>query len=307
MDPLTIMMLAQLAPAAINLGKSGVQAYQAKQLGKTPRPTYEIPQAVQEATNNAKYVAGMTQLPGQNIMEDRLGRNTSNALADLKEVSNSPSQLGANLAKVYGNQMNAENNLGIQAGQNWMNNQGLLRNQLTQLGQAQNYQFDYNKNQPYQNNMAARSALKEGSFRNLSAGVGDLSKSGTALAAYLAAKQASEGGADGSEEMGKNNFSGGISGNNGANEGSRMDMNAALSMGGDGASGAYQYVDPNAIDNLQSNYGTNYKDKPYDFNYDYQAPANTNVGGNTNGGVDINALLQMIQMMQNPNSEYIRG
>lgn len=299
MDPITLMMLAQLAPAAINLGKSGVQAYQAKQLGKTPRPTYQIPQAVNEATNNARYLAGMTQLPGQNLMEDRLGRNTSNALADLKEVSNSPSQLGANLAKVYGNQMNAENNLGIQAGQNWMNNQSLLRNQLGALGNAQNYQFDYNQNQPYQAKMAASSALREGAFRNLSAGVGDISKSGTALAAYLAAKKASEGEDEG-DGMGGATNQFGIGHENGV----KTDMNQALSMGGDGASGSYQYVDPNAMNDLNTNYGSNYKDKPFDSGYDYQMPNTNTVGGNASGGVDMNAFLQLLQMLKNPNSEY---
>lgn len=292
------MMLSQLAPAAINLTKAGIQGYKANQLGKTPRPTYEIPQAIQEATNSARYQAGMTQLPGQNLMEDRLGRNTSNALADLKEVSNSPSQLGANLAKVYGSQMNAENDLVIKAGQNWMNNQSLLRNQLGALGNAQNYQFDYNQNQPYQNNMAARSALKEGSFRNLSAGVGDLSKTGTAYAAYLAAKGENEGDSPDNISSSKGSMGGGggesntgVSGSDGSN---RVDMNQAISMGGDGASGAYQYIDPNSLNDLNNNYGSTYKNNTSSTNYDYQVPS---TGNSSNGGFDMNTLMQLMQML----------
>lgn len=300
MDPISLMLLSQLVPAAINLTKAGVQGYKANQLGKTPRPAYEIPQAIQEATNSARYQAGMTRLPGQNIMEDRLGRTTSNALGDLKEVSNSPSQLGANIAKVYGNQMNAENNLGIKAGENWQNNQGLLRSQLGQLGRYQDYQFDYNQNQPYQAKMAASSALREGAFRNLSAGVGDISKTGTALAAYMAAKKASEG------EQEDNGMGGATNQFGLGHESPSMHMDAALSMGGDGATESRQYVDPNQMYDLQNNYGTNYKDKPYDFNYDYQAPSNTNAGGNAGGGVDMNAFLQMLQMLKNPNYEYTR-
>jgi len=276
MDPISLMLLSQLAPAAINLTKAGVQGYKANQLGKTPRPTYEIPQAIQEATNSARYQAGMTRLPGQNIMEDRLGRTTSNALGDLKEVSNSPSQLGANIAKVYGNQMNAENTLGIQAGQNWQNNQGLLRSQLGQLGRYQDYQFDYNQNQPYQAKMAASSALREGAFRNLSAGVGDISKTGTALAAYLAAKKASEDdGTNGVEDARKNT----------------MDMNMALSMGGDGASEDVQSIDSGAMDDLTNTYGANYKQTNSGF--DYQYPPQTGTGDSPN----LLALLELYKRM----------
>lgn len=303
MDPISLMLLSQLVPAGINLVKAAHQNSLANDLN-TKRPYYEIPKAIQEATNSAKYQAGMTQLPGQNIMEDRLGRTTSNALADLKNVSNNPSQLGANIAKVYGNQMNAENNLGIKAAENWQNNQGLLRNQLGQLGRYQDYQFDYNQNQPYQNNMAARSALKEGAFRNLTAGVKDLAATGVGLANYNAAN-------GGKTEGPQTGFATEVTPTKtpltSFNIPVKTTMASALSMGGDGATQSSQYVDPNQMYDLQNNYGTNYKDKPYDFNYDYQAPANNATGGNAGGGVDMNAFLQMLQMLKNPNYEYTNG
>lgn len=295
MDPLTMMILSQAIPAGINLAKAAHQNNLAKNLNQN-RPYYEIPKAITEATNNAKYQAGMTMLPGQNLLEDRLGRNTSNAIADIKNVSTNPSQLGANIAKVYGNQMNAENNLGVQAAQNWSSNQGLLRNQLNALGNYQNQQFEYNQNQPYQAAMAAKSALKEGAFRNLTSAGKDLGAIGVGIANYNMANGGN------TQTNGVDNVNSGV----GAN---KMDMNQAISMGGDGASGSYQYVDPNAINDLNTNYGTGYKDKPYDFNYDYQFPqgGTTNTGTNANGGVDMNAFLQMLQMLKNPNFQYTNG
>lgn len=167
--PLALMLAAQAIPTAINLGKSIVQGKQAKKLAETPRPEFSIPQGVIDAVNNAKYVASMRELPGQNLMEGRIGQNLSRGIADLKNVASSPAELSTNIARMYSGSNNAINDIGLAAGQNWLNNQAGLRQALGQLGQYQDKQWQINKFQPYQNNMAASAALREGSFRNLSA------------------------------------------------------------------------------------------------------------------------------------------
>lgn len=170
MIPMALMLAAQAIPTAINLGKSYVQGRQAKQLIKdNPRPNYEIPQALQEAVQQARYIAGMRELPGQNLMEQRLGKNLGTGVAELKNVSANPSDLASNIARLYSGQNDSINDLNMAAGQNWLNNQEGLREALSQLSKQQAFQWDVNKFQPYQNAMAAASALKEGSFRNLSA------------------------------------------------------------------------------------------------------------------------------------------
>lgn len=81
---LALALAAQAIPTAINLGKSFVQGQQAKKLSQTPRPKYSIPQGLQDAVQQARYIAGMRELPGQNLMEQRLGANLGTGVSELK-------------------------------------------------------------------------------------------------------------------------------------------------------------------------------------------------------------------------------
>jgi hypothetical protein len=164
------MLAAQAIPTAINLAQAISQKKKANEFAKTQRPQYEIPQGVLDAVNQSKYLASMRELPGQNLMEGRLGQNTAKGIAEMKNVAANPADLASNVARMYGAQNDAMNNIGIQAGQNWLGQQGQLNQSLNRLGQYQQQQWDYNKNQPYQNAMAASSALNEGAFRNAMAG-----------------------------------------------------------------------------------------------------------------------------------------
>jgi hypothetical protein len=60
------------------------------------------------------------------------------------------------------------------ASQQWLRNQGMLSDVLGNVGTYRDKEFDYNMNQPYQNNMAAASALREGSYRNVQSASQDL-------------------------------------------------------------------------------------------------------------------------------------
>jgi len=164
------MLAAQAIPTAINLAQAISQKKKANEFAKTQRPQYEIPQGVLDAVNQSKYLASMRELPGQNLMEGRLGQNTAKGIAEMKNVAANPADLASNVARMYGAQNDAMNNIGIQAGQNWLGQQGQLNQALNRLGQYQQQQWDYNQNQPYQNAMAAASALREGAFRNAMAG-----------------------------------------------------------------------------------------------------------------------------------------
>jgi hypothetical protein len=167
--PLAIMAAAQAIPFVINTAKGISQGYKAKQLAKTPRPEYQIPDALIKSVNNAKYISSMRELPGQNLMEGRIGQNLSRGIQDLKDVSSSPAELAANVSRMYSGSNNAINDIGMAAGQNWLNNQAGFRQALGQLAGAQDRQWQINKFDPYANDMAASAALREGAFRNISA------------------------------------------------------------------------------------------------------------------------------------------
>jgi hypothetical protein len=171
MDPITMMMIAQAAPAAINLIKSGVQGIQANRLSKRGRPQYQIPQAEIEALNLAKYMASNNELPGQSIMEEGIDRTTAGAIDNLKEVSSTPVDLGANIGRVYRNNLDSKNNLNISAANNEIMQDRNLIDALNRFATYQDKGWNINAYEPYLQSKNAESALRSGSFHNLSSGV----------------------------------------------------------------------------------------------------------------------------------------
>jgi hypothetical protein len=169
MDPVTMMLLAQAIPTGLQLAKSYSQSQQAKELEKVGRPKYEIPEAVEQQVNQARYLAGMRELPGQNLMEAKLGQNTAKGISQLQNASANSADLASNIARIYGAQNEGVQNIGLKAGQNWLGQQGQLSNALRMLGQYQQQQWDYNQKQPYEEAKAAEAALREASYRNLAA------------------------------------------------------------------------------------------------------------------------------------------
>jgi hypothetical protein len=193
MDPITMALLAQLVPAGFDLAKSAVQKGQLNQFAKVERPKYNIPQGVLDAVNQSKYLASMRELPGQNLMEARLGQNTAKGIAEMRNVAANPADLASNVAKLYGSQNDAMNNIGIQAGQNWMGQQGRLNQVLQNLGHYQDKQFEYNQNQPYQAAKAAESALRQASYENLYSGINTIgSAAAGGISAYDEQKKLNE-------------------------------------------------------------------------------------------------------------------
>lgn len=267
MDPLSIMILSSLIPAGINAIKSGVQKHQQNKLARqdnAKRPQYTIPAAVLQATNNAKYQASQTQLPGQGLIQQQINQQGAGALSNLKDASNNGAALGSNIAKIYRTGVDAENQLGIAGANNYNNNQAMLRAQLGQLGNYQQYGFDYNQNQPYQANVGAQSALREGSFRNLSAAGNDIGAVGSGYANYLMMQQLANGGTNEPFDF---SMTGGVKGRTGLqSELPVSNMNTALSIGTT-VDPSNQSIDNGTITNLMKY--RNYKDQPYDFQYKY--------------------------------------
>ncbi len=80
---------ALVANAALGIGKAAYGAYQlnkgnkmAKGLKRPTNPTYAIPGAENDYLSNAKAMAGRTQLPGQQIMEQKLASPCERRIRD---------------------------------------------------------------------------------------------------------------------------------------------------------------------------------------------------------------------------------
>lgn len=179
-------------PAIISLAKANAQRKQIKELENIERPKFEIPEAVLEQVNQARYLGGMRELPGQNLMEAKLSQNTAKGIAQMQNAAANSADLASNIARLYGAQNEGIQNIGLKAGQNWLAQQGQLSNALGNLGQWQNKQFEFNEVMPYEDAKAAESALREASYRNLSSAVKDVSALGTATSNYFQTKNVME-------------------------------------------------------------------------------------------------------------------
>ena len=155
MEPLTI---AALVSGGLNLAKGlfgGFQTSRAsrqlKELRRN-RPTYEIPEAAQQALGLSQQMA-YSDLPGRSYLEDRLGRTTAAGVRSVGRMAGSTAQALGAVTDIYGRQQEAERDIGYQAAL-WK--QQAMQNYQAQLGQMAGYQeqaFNINQWIPYQTEM----------------------------------------------------------------------------------------------------------------------------------------------------------
>jgi len=130
------------------------------------RPEAVTPQADIDALNNAKGLASMTRLPGQNAIEGKLDEITANkvALAERNGIGG-PTSINA-ASRAYGDQMDKENELGVAAATNYNKNQAALRDEEHNIGNNERSNWDWNYGQPYTAKQKAIAALKGSSLNN---------------------------------------------------------------------------------------------------------------------------------------------
>lgn len=170
MDPVTMFLIGQ----GINLASTipqWLRGYQqekrADELGKSlTRPVMGVPESQKQALSSAEAQSTMTRLPGQSGIEGRLDQTTANTLAMLERLSTGgPTMINA-ASRAYGNQMNAENELGVNAANMYLRNQDIYRNELGKTAEWENRAWQWNEMQPYLQKVNAIEALREGGIRN---------------------------------------------------------------------------------------------------------------------------------------------
>jgi hypothetical protein len=142
------------------------------------RPEYQIPGALQESVGMARQSAnGM--MPGMGVAQNNLMAGTANANRAAQLAGNGNNAL-ATIAAAQGNEGNAMNNLAAQNAQYNVGQRQNLQGQLGALSQQQTAQWDWNHKQKFQEESAARAALKGASLQNMHSGLKGLSNLGMA-------------------------------------------------------------------------------------------------------------------------------
>jgi hypothetical protein len=170
MDPLTMTLLTSLPQAAIGLGQTAAGFFQ-----RPPtRPEFEIPESEKASLKSAEMQASLGRLPGQSQIEGRLDRVTANTLNTLERIGDSPVSSINAASRAYGNQLDKETELGVQAGNMYLRNQDILRNEQDEMAQWENKKFQFDEVDPYMSKVAQISALKGAGLKNLSGGLQDM-------------------------------------------------------------------------------------------------------------------------------------
>lgn len=191
--------LLALIPSLIQAGQGIAQSVKANKIAKSNiRPTYsstpyKIPDEIKEYVARTKAMMN-TRLPGQNLMENKIDANTSNAIAAVQQSGNSSADIINSISGINGQQNDAYNNLGIQGANRYDTLQENVNNALLTSAQYKDRaydinsgnrqaEFEYNQNQPYQARAAAASALTGAGQQNIYNGIQGASNIGTMMAA----------------------------------------------------------------------------------------------------------------------------
>lgn len=180
--PLAIPLIAAGVSTLAQAGISYSQSRKAKKLAETPRPTMEIPEEQKQALQNAKMMAAQKRAPGSREAEQKMEGDTAAGIGQMKQASNSSAATLGGIASMYGKQQQARTDLAARDANWYAAQQATVRSQLQDMAQWQAKVWDYNKNQPYQADMAASSALRNAATQNFMGAMNNISSTTMALA-----------------------------------------------------------------------------------------------------------------------------
>jgi len=166
----------------MGLGKSivgGIQSARAnKALKNFSLPQYTIPGAYEDMLDMYKQRAAANELPGQSLMENKLGAQTAfGQRAAEKYAGTSGQALGA-VTGLYGQQMNAVRDLGIQFANFKSQRQAELGQAQQVMAQAQDKQWEINQWLPAQYRYGELQSQKQAGAANLWGGLQDVAGAG---------------------------------------------------------------------------------------------------------------------------------
>ena len=164
--------------AAILAGAQGIYGLSQLLGGATmntpDRPTYQPNQATQEMVNATRTEANSAIVPGQMQMQDALRANTANAVNTVQRNSTNPASI---LAAAGAAQMGENRSLSQLYQQNLSYKDRARARQmqaLSSLSQAQDKQWEINKQQPWMDAVNTKSALFGGGMTTLGDSLGGL-------------------------------------------------------------------------------------------------------------------------------------
>ena len=175
-----LLLLAAAAPELLKIGRGIYQGDKAKKFAKTPRPAYQIPAAMQQYLDAAKFNAMVGRMPGASAIENKFNQSIANSMRSIRESQQSPAAMLAGAVALDANTKTGLQDLAVKDAQFQNQAQGQYFNALNAMGQQQQAQWSWDRKDPYMAAMAAASALRNSSAMNIQNGLTGL----TNIASY---------------------------------------------------------------------------------------------------------------------------
>jgi hypothetical protein len=156
------------------------QKREAERLRKsTTRPTYETPMSAKKMQGIAEQQA--TQgLVGRSILEDRLRSSTAGAVRATEEVATSPASRLAAITATYGQEMEGMEDIAMADTKARLDAANRLARAYGTMADYEDREFDINKQRPFEDTMAAASALTGAGMQNVQGALEGISRAGAA-------------------------------------------------------------------------------------------------------------------------------
>jgi len=161
------------------------QKKEAERLRKgTTRPTYETPLSAKKALGISEQQA--TQgLVGRSILEDRLRGSTAGAVRATEEVATSPASRLAAITATYGKEMEGMEDIAMADTQARLEAANRLSRAYGAMADYEDKEFAVNKQAPFEDTMAAASALTGAGMQNVQGSLEGLSRAGASALSGL--------------------------------------------------------------------------------------------------------------------------
>lgn len=159
---------------AYSLGSGIIQGIKARRMRKN-RPAYEIPQALKDVVAKTGFEAARTGMSGESYLFGKAAQSSAGANRAITGSGQSTAAIIAGITGVDNNTKGMMADVGYRGEEIRRNNQSLYYASLNALAQEQKNQWQWDKQQPYLDTMAAQSALRGASMQNVYGGLGMLS------------------------------------------------------------------------------------------------------------------------------------
>jgi hypothetical protein len=177
---LALSLASSIIPSIAQGITGGKQKREAERLRKsTTRPTYETPMSAKKMQGIAEQQA--TQgLVGRNILEDRLRSSTAGAVRATEEVATSPASRLAAITATYGQEMEGMEDIAMADTKARLDAANRLARVYGTMADYEDREFDINEQRPFEDTMAAASALTGAGMQNVQGSLEGLSRVGAA-------------------------------------------------------------------------------------------------------------------------------